>query len=303
MYCLLQYDKFHLRGCIDALLMELWRDPSCAASLTAAAQAGGPEGGLFADFVGAVLNDLMYLLKDSLQASRACSALLLVLRMTAAVTLPAHACGFHASNVFELSDQTYHFCPPPFAAASSAPLPACSAWRTSTPWRSARQTGRAGSWCRSGSARRSRWVGAAAGPGMPAWCLSCTCVCTLGWAFQACCNLPPTELQAHVSPLPCPAAALLPCRRPACPAAALLPCRRPVALPPPCLQAFYESQQSTTRGFMRMAVSTLTMLNRLVENAAVRAGFMQQAVAARAAAAVSGAGSGSVTIQQLVCNA
>ena len=133
-------------------------------------------------------------------------------------------------------------------------------------------------------------MGAAAGPGMPAWCLSCTCVCTLGWAFQACCNLPPTELQAHVSPLPCPAAALL-------------PCRRPVALPPPCLQAFYESQQSTTRGFMRMAVSTLTMLNRLVENAAVRAGFMQQAVAARAAAAVSGAGSGSVTIQQLVCNA
>lgn len=69
------------------------------------------------------------------------------------------------------------------------------------------------------------------------------------------------------------------------------------------MQAFYESQQSTTRGFMRMAVSTLTMLNRLVENAAVRAGFMQQAVAARAAAAVSGAGSGSVTIQQLVCNA
>ena len=69
LYCLLQYDKFHLRGCIDALLMELWRDPSCAASLTAAAQAGAPEGCLFADFVGAVLNDLMYLLKDSLQAS------------------------------------------------------------------------------------------------------------------------------------------------------------------------------------------------------------------------------------------
>jgi hypothetical protein len=67
--CPLQYDKFHLRGCIDALLMELWRDPSCAASLTAAAQAGAPEGCLFADFVGAVLNDLMYLLKDSLQAS------------------------------------------------------------------------------------------------------------------------------------------------------------------------------------------------------------------------------------------
>lgn len=63
-----QYDKFHLRGCIDALLVELWRDPACAASLTAAAQAGG---GAFAAFVGAVLNDLMYLLKDSLSVSRA----------------------------------------------------------------------------------------------------------------------------------------------------------------------------------------------------------------------------------------
>jgi hypothetical protein len=64
-----QYDKFHLRGCIDALLMELWRDPTCGASLTAVAQAaaGAPDGGLFADFVGAVLNDLLYLLKDSLQ--------------------------------------------------------------------------------------------------------------------------------------------------------------------------------------------------------------------------------------------
>lgn len=48
--------------------MELWRDPTCAASLTAAALRGGA---LFADFVGAVLNDLMYLLKDSL-AVRAC---------------------------------------------------------------------------------------------------------------------------------------------------------------------------------------------------------------------------------------
>lgn len=64
-----QYDKFHLRGCIDALLMELWRDPNCAASLTGVATAApdSPAGRLFADFVGAVLNDLMYLLKDSLQ--------------------------------------------------------------------------------------------------------------------------------------------------------------------------------------------------------------------------------------------
>lgn len=59
-----QYDKFHLRSCIDSLLMELWRDPTCAASLTAAASGSSA---LFGDFVGAVLNDLVYLLKDSLQ--------------------------------------------------------------------------------------------------------------------------------------------------------------------------------------------------------------------------------------------
>ncbi len=54
-------------------LRRSWRpalpqDPACAASLTRVAaqqaSAGGEE--LFADFVGAVLNDLMYLLKDSL---------------------------------------------------------------------------------------------------------------------------------------------------------------------------------------------------------------------------------------------
>jgi hypothetical protein len=55
---------------------------------------------------------------------------------------------------------------------------------------------------------------------------------------------------------------------------------------PPCCQAFYESQQGTTRGFMRMAVSTLAMLNTLVENEAVRMGFTQETVVARAAAAV-----------------
>lgn len=40
-----QYDKFHLRGCIDALLMELWHDPTCGQSLTAAAQSRGSEAG------------------------------------------------------------------------------------------------------------------------------------------------------------------------------------------------------------------------------------------------------------------
>ena len=78
--------------------------------------------------------------------------------------------------------------------------------------------------------------------------------------------------------------------RPAHPACLLAPGHPPALttappLPPP--QAFYESQQGTTRGFMRMAVSTLAMLNTLVENSAVRAGFMAESVAPRAAAAVS----------------
>lgn len=138
-----QYDKFHLRGCIDALLMELWRDPACAASLTAAAQAGG---GLFGGFVGAVLNDLMYLLKDSLQRLE----------------------DIHAIEVSK--------------------------------------------------ADTARWE-----------------------------RVPQKEREEK--------------------------------------QAFYESQQSTTRGFMRMAVSTLSMLNTLVENSAVRAGFMSEGVVGKAAAA------------------
>ena len=62
-----QYDKFHMRTCIDRLLMELWRDPTCAASLSALAEAGaGAAAQEFSDFIGAVLNDLLYLLKDSL---------------------------------------------------------------------------------------------------------------------------------------------------------------------------------------------------------------------------------------------
>ena len=63
------------------LLMELWRDPTCAGSLTAAAQAGGP---LFADFVGAVLNDLVHLLKDSLAVGAGAAA-------AAAVPVPVPA--------------------------------------------------------------------------------------------------------------------------------------------------------------------------------------------------------------------
>ena len=60
----LQYDKFHLRSLVDALLMELWRDPACARSLTEVAAQQGSA--LFPDFVGSVLNDLIYLLEDSL---------------------------------------------------------------------------------------------------------------------------------------------------------------------------------------------------------------------------------------------
>jgi hypothetical protein len=59
------YDKFAMRGAVDTLLMELWADPTCAASLSeAAAAADGSD--LFPDFCGAVLNDLLYLLRDSL---------------------------------------------------------------------------------------------------------------------------------------------------------------------------------------------------------------------------------------------
>jgi hypothetical protein len=59
------YDKFHMRTCVDLLLLELWRDPTCAASMDAAAAAPA-HAALLADFCGAVLNDLLYLLKDSL---------------------------------------------------------------------------------------------------------------------------------------------------------------------------------------------------------------------------------------------
>jgi len=69
-----------MRHEIDLLLLELWQDERCracikqqaAAAAAAAAAAGASSsnssgGGLFAAFVSAVLNDLMYLFKDSLE--------------------------------------------------------------------------------------------------------------------------------------------------------------------------------------------------------------------------------------------
>lgn len=67
------YDKFSMRHAIDVILEEMWRDPKCASSITAQAEAeltqeggGGGQGGVFAGYVSAVLNGLMYLFKDSL---------------------------------------------------------------------------------------------------------------------------------------------------------------------------------------------------------------------------------------------
>ena len=58
-----------MRHEIDLLLLELWQDTRCRSCIkqqaTTAAAGGG--GGLFASFVSAVLNDLMYLSKDSLE--------------------------------------------------------------------------------------------------------------------------------------------------------------------------------------------------------------------------------------------
>lgn len=67
-----------MRHQIDQILEELWRDERCKACIkqqAAAAAAGGPAAaaaaggspGLFTAFVSAVLNDLMYLFKDSLE--------------------------------------------------------------------------------------------------------------------------------------------------------------------------------------------------------------------------------------------
>ncbi|KAK9823993.1 hypothetical protein WJX72_006841 [[Myrmecia] bisecta] len=63
------YDKFSMRHQIDLLIMELYKDAGCAASLTKLASASleQPNGSLFAEYIGAVLNSLVYLLKDSLE--------------------------------------------------------------------------------------------------------------------------------------------------------------------------------------------------------------------------------------------
>eukprot|EP00878_Enallax_costatus_P005871 GHUV01006159.1.p1 GENE.GHUV01006159.1~~GHUV01006159.1.p1 ORF type:complete len:513 (+),score=160.68 GHUV01006159.1:14-1552(+) len=64
------YDKFGMRHQIDQILEELWRDERCKACIKQqAAAAAGANGspGPFAAFISAVLNDLMYLFKDSLE--------------------------------------------------------------------------------------------------------------------------------------------------------------------------------------------------------------------------------------------
>eukprot|EP00884_Botryococcus_braunii_P016263 jgi/Botrbrau1/331/Bobra.0022s0288.1 len=63
-----QFDKFNFRHQIDNLLMAIWQDPGCFESTTRMAERARAGGGseLFSDYVGAVLNSLMYLLPDSL---------------------------------------------------------------------------------------------------------------------------------------------------------------------------------------------------------------------------------------------
>lgn len=53
-----------MRHEIDLLLLELWQDERCRSCIKQQASAGGD---VFPDFVSAVLNDLMYLFKDSLE--------------------------------------------------------------------------------------------------------------------------------------------------------------------------------------------------------------------------------------------
>jgi hypothetical protein len=53
-----------MRHEIDLLLLELWQDMRCRGCIK---QQASTAGGLFPDFVSAVLNDLMYLFKDSLE--------------------------------------------------------------------------------------------------------------------------------------------------------------------------------------------------------------------------------------------
>ncbi|DBA74342.1 hypothetical protein WJX77_011104 [Trebouxia sp. C0004] len=61
-----QFDKFGMRNCIDNILLELWKDPGCAASLTRLA-AKSRQDTTFSQYAAAVLNSLVYLLKDSLE--------------------------------------------------------------------------------------------------------------------------------------------------------------------------------------------------------------------------------------------
>lgn len=79
-----RFDKFGFRSQVDALLMELWNDASClsaTAALAAAAAASGSSSkdavssNEFGDYVGSVLNSLIYLLEDCinrLQVKRNC---------------------------------------------------------------------------------------------------------------------------------------------------------------------------------------------------------------------------------------
>jgi hypothetical protein len=53
-----------MRHEIDLLLLELWQDTRCRSCIK---QQASKPGGMFAGFVSAVLNDLMYLFKDSLE--------------------------------------------------------------------------------------------------------------------------------------------------------------------------------------------------------------------------------------------
>jgi hypothetical protein len=72
----LLFAPLQMRHQIDQILEELWRDERCrecirqhatASAAAAAAGSGDAPGGVFATFVKAVLADLMYLFKDSLE--------------------------------------------------------------------------------------------------------------------------------------------------------------------------------------------------------------------------------------------
>lgn len=82
-----RFDKFGFRSQVDALLMELWNDASCLRATAAlAAEAASSSGGdgkkasgsgqevssnEFGDYVGSVLNSLIYLLEDCINRLQA----------------------------------------------------------------------------------------------------------------------------------------------------------------------------------------------------------------------------------------